>query len=165
MSLKNAVLGLLNQRPMSGFDLLKEFDVSRSVIWPAPQNEVYRVLAGLESEGLVAVQSTGSRNARTYAITEAGTAALRAWLTAPSDYTLRYEPMLKAVFFDALAPEERRARAAEDLTFFQSQLTLIQDAQRRREAANEAHERADLRSMAIGFYAALSDWARAIAAR
>ncbi len=141
---------------MTGFELLKEFDVSRSVIWPAPQNEVYRVLAGLADDGLIEEHATGPRGARRYAITQAGRAALRYWLAAPSDYTLRYEPILKAVFLRSASSEVRCARAEADLIFFADQLAKLEAAQ----APSEA--RADARRMAMGFYRAMRDWAEAI---
>lgn len=156
MSLRMAVLGLLAQRPMTGFELIREFDVTRSVIWPAPQNEVYRMLAGLEEEALVSIKSTGARGARTYAITAAGRALVAAWLKSESDYSLRYEPMLKAVFLSALSPRERRERAKADYEFFADQLGKL------KAIAKEKGEnpRADARRMAIGFYTAMADWSR-----
>jgi DNA-binding PadR family transcriptional regulator len=159
MSLKFAILGLLSQAPMTGFDLIREFDVSRSVIWPAPQNEVYRVLRGLADEGLAASAAEGPRGARSYAITAAGRAELAAWLSAPSDYTLRYEPMLKAVFLRGSEPALRRARAEADAAFFRRQLAILQDARQQR---GVEHARGDLLTMAMGFYGAMAAWAEAI---
>jgi DNA-binding PadR family transcriptional regulator len=165
MSLRNAVLGLLSQRSMNGFELLKEFDVSTSVIWPAPGNEVYRVLAGLKSDGLIEESAIGARGARAYAITPEGRQRLRAWIEAPSDYTLRYEPILKAVFLRDAPVDVRRARVQADLEFFASQLESLKakDAQWRNAALTE-DRRGDARRMAIALYAALSEWARDIIA-
>ncbi len=163
MSLKNAILGLLSQGPKTGFDLIREFDVARSVIWPAPQNEVYRVLAGLAKEGLVEAAAAGARGARTYAVTGAGRAVLDAWLAEPSDYTLRYEPMLKAVFLREADPALRRARAAADAAFFEEQLALLEEIDHRR-ATWPSDPRKDLRTMAQGVYRAMLAWAREVEA-
>lgn len=164
MSLKNAILGLLSQGPKTGFDLIRDFDVANSVIWPAPQNEVYRVLAALAKEGLIEAGAAGARGARTYAVTEAGLEVLNAWLAQPSDYTLRYEPMLKAVFLHEADPALRRARAAADAAFFEAQLALLEEIDRRR-AGWASDPRKDLRTMAQRFYRALAAWARDVEAQ
>src|SRR5215470_5327499 len=106
MSLNFAILGLLSERPRSGFDLIKEFDVAQSgVVWPAPQNEVYRVLAKLKAEGLIVEKEAGPRGRKTYAITKAGRAKLADWIAAPTDYTLRYDPILKAGFLAGVSAD------------------------------------------------------------
>jgi DNA-binding PadR family transcriptional regulator len=162
MSLSHALLGLLAERPMSGFDLIREFDVSRSVVWPAPQNEVYRILARLAGEGLIAEQAAGPRGRRSYAITDGGRQALAQWIAAPTDYTLRYDPVLKAAFLAAATPEIRRARAEADLTFFEDQVRILTALEEARSGRNGPDPRGDVRRMALGFYAALADWSRGV---
>jgi PadR family transcriptional regulator AphA len=162
MSLNCAILGLLSERPMSGFDLIKEFDVARSVVWPAPQNEIYRVLARLKAEGLIAEKEAGPRGRKAYAISKAGRAELASWLAAPTDYTLRYDPILKAGFLASLPPRARIARAEADLAFFTEQLRILKGIERERRSADEADARADVRKMAIGFYSALAEWCRGV---
>jgi DNA-binding PadR family transcriptional regulator len=163
VSLRNAVLGLLNEQPMTGFDLVREFDVARSVVWPAPQNEVYRVLAALAAEALIREHSVGARGARTYAITDAGRVAHVAWLEAPSDYALRYDPLLKAVFLRETPPKLRRARARADLAFFQEQIAILETAEADKGAVARRQRRADGRRLTLALYRAAADWARAIA--
>jgi DNA-binding PadR family transcriptional regulator len=163
MSLNYAVLGLLSERPLSGFDLIKEFDIAQSgVIWPAPQNEVYRVLARLKAKGLIADQEAGARGRKTYAITKAGRGALAQWISEPSDYTLRYDPILKAGFLAGLAPKLRAARAKADLTFYDEQLATLRRIDQERRQGGEPDPREDVRKMAISFYSALTDWCRDI---
>jgi len=163
MSLNHAILGLLSERPMSGFDLLGEFDVERSgVVWPAPQNEVYRVLARLKAEGLIAEKAKGARGRRTYAITKAGRAALAEWIEAPSDYTLRYDPILKAGFLEGAPARVRVARAQADLAFFSEQLAVLRRVDRERRSAEAPDRRAHVRRMAILFYGALAEWCREV---
>ncbi len=163
MSLNHAILGLLSEQPMSGFDLLKEFDVNRSVVWPAPQNEIYRVLARLKSDGLITEKELGPRGRKTYAITRSGRAELAAWIAAPTDYTLRYDPVLKAGFLAGVSPKVRRERIAADLAFFSEQLAILKRVDRERSASDKPDPRADVRAMAIGFYAAMIDWCRTAA--
>lgn len=160
MSLNYAVLGLLSEKPMSGFDLIREFDVSHSVVWPAPQNEIYRVLAKLKGEGLIAEKESGARGRKTYAITRAGRAALAQWLAAPTDYTLRYDPMLKAGFLAAMPAQARVARLEADLAFYTEQLAILTTIEKARKKTSEPDPRADVRAMAIDMYTALAKWCR-----
>lgn len=161
MSLRFAVLGIIAQKPSTGFDLRREFEVSESVIWPAPQNEVYRVLRDLRSEGLAQIVAKGARGKQVYAATDAGRKALSAWLLSPTDYTLRYEPVLKACFLDQVDPELRRARARQDLAFFQSQVLLMNQRLKERPSGSP-DRREDARAMAAALYKALAGWAKAL---
>lgn len=158
--LKFAVLGLLAEKPMSGFDLVVEFDVSRSVIWPAPQNEIYKILRDLARGGDIKVAERGARGRVVYAITPQGRAALNHWLDDDSDYSIRYEPMLKAVFLRQAGAATRRAIAKSDLAFAESQLGKLHAADAKRKAIRGPDERADGRRLAILFYEALAKWAR-----
>jgi DNA-binding PadR family transcriptional regulator len=155
VTLRNAILGLLAESPKTGFDLLKDFDVARSVLWPAPQNEVYRVLRQLADTGLIEETAKGPRGARTYAVTEAGRTELAAWLRAPSDFTLRYEPMLKAVFLKEGDPALRRQRAIDDAAFFKDQLAYLEQVDAGRTGPDP---RRDARRMALHFYRAMAAW-------
>ncbi len=162
MSLTYAVLGLLSERPMSGFDLIREFDVAHSVVWPAPQNEIYRLLAKLQAKGLIAEKEIGSRGRRTYAITKPGRGALAQWIAAPTDYTLRYDPILKAGFLAAMPADVRIARAEADLAFFTGQLAILRMSDKERKGSGKPDPRADVRKMAIGMYGACAEWCRGI---
>ena len=53
MSLEYAILGFLNYRPLSGYDLKKVFDNSVRHFWPADQSQIYRTLAKLAEQGHV----------------------------------------------------------------------------------------------------------------
>lgn len=163
MGIKFAVLGLLAEKPMSGFDLVGQFDVGLSVIWPAPQNEIYKILRTLETEGVIRIVERGARGRIVYAITPEGRAALTAWLREPTDYTMRYEPMLKAVFVRQATPAARRAIAKGDLAFAEDQLVKLRDAdaKRRNDRANDP--RADARRLIILFYEAMAKWAKEMA--
>ena len=124
-----------------------EFDVAASVIWPAPKNEVYRVLAGLTAEGLIEQSAAGARNSRTYAITESGRAALADWIAAPTDYSLRYDPILKAVFLRGADPALPRRACAPILSSSKPNLPFCSKSKaaspRRISAATRAMWRSD----------------------
>jgi PadR family transcriptional regulator, regulatory protein AphA len=160
MTIKFAILGLLAEKPMSGFDLVGEFSTERSVIWPAPQNEIYKILSALKTEGLVRIAERGARGRIVYAITPEGRKALTDWLRAPTDYTMRYDPMLKAVFLGQASPAARRAIAKADLAFVRRQLEILRKADAGRRTQASPDRRADARRMVILFYEAMEKWAR-----
>jgi PadR family transcriptional regulator AphA len=86
ISLRNNVLGLLAQEPMSGYDITRLFkDLSWLVGSPSP-GSLYPILRTLLKEGLVTVQivTSADRPARKiYSLTQAGRQELEARLNQP----------------------------------------------------------------------------------
>ena len=120
MSLRHAVLGLLTERPASGYDLMKLFETSLANVWPATQSQVYGELGKLATSGLLTVSAEGPRGRKEYALTDSGRAELHHWLveTEP-DRVRRSETMLRVFFLGLMtAPEateflgQEAARAA-----------------------------------------------------
>ena len=113
MSLRHAVLGLLADRPSSGYDLMGVFDQGLAYAWPAHQSQVYGELAKLTARGLADVADVGPRGRKEYSITDAGRAELRRWLatTAP-ERVVRYEPILRSFFLWTLSAPDREAYLA-----------------------------------------------------
>lgn len=111
MSLRHALLGLLGQGPASGYDLLKTFEISLANVWPATQSQVYTELSRLADAGLVEVNAEGPRGRKEYAVTEAGLAELRHWLTEtdPAPLAKRSEMLLRVFFLGQIRPEQARA--------------------------------------------------------
>jgi PadR family transcriptional regulator AphA len=99
MSLKHAALGLLSRGPASGYDLLQTFHGSLANVWPATQSQLYGELGKLADAGLVEVVSEGARGRKEYALTPAGLAELRHWLTEVEPVAVRRSDMLLRVFF------------------------------------------------------------------
>jgi PadR family transcriptional regulator, regulatory protein AphA len=110
MSLRHAVLGLLAERPASGYDLMKLFETSLANVWPATQSQVYGELGKLASSGLVTVSARGPRGRKEYAVTDEGLAELRRWLieTEP-EQVRRSETLLRVFFLGVLTPVEATA--------------------------------------------------------
>ncbi len=83
MSLPHAILGLLQDRPMTGYDLKLLFDKELNSFWPAQMSQIYRELGTLEAKELVdseiEVQETRP-DRKVYTITPAGKQAFLAWL-------------------------------------------------------------------------------------
>lgn len=96
-TLKYAILGLLNQRDMSGYELMKQFESGLNEFWSAKHSQIYPELAKLTEEGSVAyqVQISGSvLQKKVYSITEAGRKDFLDWLK--KDVVM--EPTPKEVF-------------------------------------------------------------------
>jgi PadR family transcriptional regulator AphA len=109
MSLRHAVLGLLDEHPMSGYDLLKRFEQAMSNVWTATQSQLYGELGKLETAGLIRVHAEGPRGRKEYELTDAGREELRHWLVEvePNRVT-RNESLLRVYFLGAVGPERAR---------------------------------------------------------
>lgn len=83
MSLPHAILGLLLDRPMTGYDLKLLFDKELNSFWPAQMSQIYRELGTLEAKELVdseiKVQETRP-DRKVYSITAAGKQVFLDWL-------------------------------------------------------------------------------------
>ena len=109
MALRYALLGALADQPRTGYELLKHFQQSLAYAWPASHSQIYPELARLLEDGLIEQTGSGARNSKTYAVTDAGIAEVRAWLrdTAP-DRRVRSDAALRTFFLWLLEPAEAR---------------------------------------------------------
>src|SRR5688572_23321186 len=109
MSLQNALLGVLDARSMSGYELVQFFDSASGWLWSAPQSQIYPVLRRMEREGLIDGEKTvrGSKLQRTvYSLTPRGRAALLEWIGEYHDPGAPRDPFaLQALLFDMIEPE------------------------------------------------------------
>ncbi|MCK0113890.1 PadR family transcriptional regulator [Ornithinimicrobium sp. F0845] len=109
MALRYALIGLLLDRPGSGYDLARRFEeVVGAYAWDARHSQIYPELRQLEGEGLIEVAERGARGRTTYRCTSEGLAALRAWLMAPPARPggVRNEHVLRLFLLGALGREE-----------------------------------------------------------
>lgn len=87
MALEHAILVSLAERSASGYELARRFDASIGHFWKATHQQIYRVLARMESEKWVVaelVTQHGRPDKKVYAITEDGRAELLEWLRSPT---------------------------------------------------------------------------------
>jgi DNA-binding PadR family transcriptional regulator len=83
MSLGNALLGLLDHRPMTGYDLKKMLDHPIGFFWVAQMSQIYRELNKLEEKGLVKseIEPQEKRpDRKVYQITKEGQETFLHWL-------------------------------------------------------------------------------------
>lgn len=96
-----AVLSVLSLRPHSTYDITRQMRLSLHYMWPRAESNVYAEPRRLVDAGLATAREewNGQRRRTVYEITEAGRAALAAWLTAPSSQP-RYEneALVKVMF-------------------------------------------------------------------
>lgn len=102
MSLEYAILGFLNYKPLSGYDLKKIFDTSVQHFWSADQSQIYRTLIRLTEQGwaeMEIVEQSERPDRKVYHITEAGREALHQWLLTPTPLHVPRNAALIQVFF------------------------------------------------------------------
>ncbi|MGN6250881.1 MAG: PadR family transcriptional regulator [Marmoricola sp.] len=83
MSVKHALLALLEQGPMYGYQLRSEFESRTGATWPLNVGQVYTTLSRLERDGLVAAEGDDGEGHVVYRITETGRVAVGAWFEEP----------------------------------------------------------------------------------
>jgi len=102
VSLEYAILGFLNYKPLSGYDLKKIFDTSVQHFWSADQSQIYRTLTRLTEQGwaeMEVVEQSDRPDRKVYHITEAGRAKLHQWLLTPTRPHVPRNATLIQVFF------------------------------------------------------------------
>ena len=81
-----ALLGLIQQKPCSGYDLRKIFAETAMGNYSSSPGAIYPALQRLEDDGLIVgkvEETAGLRRRRVCRITKAGTEALKRWLARP----------------------------------------------------------------------------------
>jgi len=97
MALAEAILVCLTERPMSGYDLAKNFDASIGFFWRASHQQIYRELGRLREKGFVVSQEVsqdGKPNRIIHTITSEGKISLRQWSTKPASHPSIKDDML-----------------------------------------------------------------------
>jgi DNA-binding PadR family transcriptional regulator len=151
-----ALLGLLNIRPWTTYELAKQVQRSLGWFWPRAERKLYDEPKRLVERGLATATSetTGKRPRTVYAITADGRKALKRWLDeAPAAPTLEFEALVKVFFADGgslaqllttLDRIERDATARRDVL-----RGMI--AERSREPVYEFAERWPINAVALRF--------------
>ena len=105
MTIKTAsipILGLLTVRPMSGYDLKKEIEISLNFFWSESFGQLYPQLKMLREAGLIALlapQSDSGREKKTYEITEQGRDVLAKWILQNPVIRPQRDELLLKMFF------------------------------------------------------------------
>ncbi|ROT32773.1 PadR family transcriptional regulator [Micromonospora sp. HM5-17] len=71
-NVRSAVLALLHERPMHGYEMIQELDSRTGGAWRPSPGSVYPTLQLLEDEGLIATVTDGTGSRKRFELTEAG---------------------------------------------------------------------------------------------
>jgi PadR family transcriptional regulator, regulatory protein AphA len=119
MSLDHAILGFLQYRPLSGYDLKSEFDFSLQESWPADQSHIYRTLARLAEKKLIEtelVRQDSRPDRKVYHITKKGREELLRWLSVPAlNKDVRLAQLIQ-IFFSAHLGDDQVVKLFEELS-------------------------------------------------
>ncbi|GAA2133936.1 PadR family transcriptional regulator [Nocardioides bigeumensis] len=83
MSVRQALLALLDEQPRYGYQLRSEFEQRTGAAWPLNVGQVYTTLARLERDGFVEGAGDDGDGHVMYRVTEQGRAEVAAWFTTP----------------------------------------------------------------------------------
>lgn len=107
-----ALLGLLNLRSWTTYELTKQVQRSLHWFWPRAERKLYQEPKLLAAAGLATatMEATGKRPRTVYTITEAGREELGRWLSAaPEPRVGEFAAMVKVFFADAGTLEQLQA--------------------------------------------------------
>lgn len=111
-TLRYAILGLLNRKAMTGYDLSKEFQTSLAEFWHAKHSQIYPELKALAEDGLITFQTeiTGMvLEKKVYSITEAGKTEFLQWEQSKSKIKrLPKDEFKLRLFFSDSLPKPRK---------------------------------------------------------
>jgi PadR family transcriptional regulator AphA len=134
VSLKNALLGVLSLREMSGYDIKRNFDRAVHFVWNASDSQIYRELRSMEAEGLITsrlVQQEGKPNKRLYQLTDDGISCLDRWLVSPVESPYGKDSFLMRLFFMGRVDPAEALRVLEERR--EEVAALLESAKERRE--------------------------------
>ncbi len=110
MTITYAILGLLSQQALTGYDLKQRFQNSLTMYWSGSNNQIYRTLVKLKEGGLVTRETLDQKagpSRKLYTITTAGEHALYEWLlTAPELPEIKHPLLIQLAWADRLTDEE-----------------------------------------------------------
>jgi DNA-binding PadR family transcriptional regulator len=114
-----AILALLGREALTGYEIAQRLRDPVGLFWSAGHSQIYPALARIEAAGwatATAGPGPGPRAKKRYELTDAGLAALRSWVEAPTGRRRRDELMLRVFASYASSAEAtlRFLRESED---------------------------------------------------
>ncbi|TKK00060.1 PadR family transcriptional regulator [Plantibacter flavus] len=130
---RSAVLALLAEQPMHGYQIIREIEERSGGSWKPSAGSVYPTLQLLSDEGIITAEESGGR--KTYALTEAGrdevaeSGASAPWQNAESSEHPCFTALPKAgVELAQAAAQVGRTGTPEQV---QQAVTILDDARKR----------------------------------
>ncbi len=116
MSIRYAILGFLQWKPLTGYDLKKIIAEPGPLYWSGNNNQIYRTLMQLQEEGCVTHEVHHQEHLpsrKVYTITESGAEELRTWvLSAPELPQFHHSFLIQLAWADQLSHDELDALLA-----------------------------------------------------
>ncbi len=145
--LELAVLGLLKERPMHGYQLSRELGDSLGGLWRVSYGSLYPTLRRLEREGAIESQpgdERGARRKKVYRITPKGEGVFLELLqeTPHDTQTEDARFRMRLAFFRYLSPETRIRLLERRRQALQERLSTIADSLRAGRAGSDDYGRA-----------------------
>ncbi|MEV2197438.1 PadR family transcriptional regulator [Streptomyces phaeochromogenes] len=135
MSLPHAILTALLEKPSSGLELTRRFDMSIGYFWSATHQQIYRELGKLEAEGHIRAlptQQPARGQKKRYEVLPAGRAELARWTAASQDpKPLRDTMLLRLRAAAVVGTEGIEADLRRHLDLHQRQLAEYEEIQER----------------------------------
>ena len=130
MSIKYAILGILAERDLHGYDLKSSFDEKVGDFWSLNYGQIYSTLDRLEKDGLVTHDREAQEkrpDRKIFRITPAGRQELTQWLATPVTRirALRDEFFIKLVFMVKSDPAPVLALIDKQKTLHLKQLNRL----------------------------------------
>lgn len=142
MSYKYLILGLLSERPMSGYDIKKEVKQTLGAVTSASYGTLYPTLHKLLAEGCVEMQEIPHRSRpsrKVYSLTPQGRAELTAWLKQPPiGDQVRREFLLKLYLAKSLDEQELRTIVANRRIETETMLHSLQQDRQNAKSVQQA---------------------------
>lgn len=135
-TLKYAILGLLNQKSMTGYDLMQQFESALCEFWSAKHSQIYPELKKLNSEGMIEykIEISGTvLEKKVYSITQEGREDFMKWLEKKDaiEATPKDIFRLRLFFSNRLEEEQRRQLLEDQLAQHKNRLLHIRENQKK----------------------------------
>jgi DNA-binding PadR family transcriptional regulator len=132
-TLKYAILGLVSEKPMTGYDIYKAFEGSIGNFWSAKHSQIYPELKKLTTEKLLQYDiaiSGAVKEKKVYTITKEGLKELDAWLREdePLEPTAKDVFRLRMFFCSRLSHEETYHLLLSQKKKHEDKLAYLEDA-------------------------------------
>jgi len=115
--LREAILGLLAIKPMTGYDLSRSYRRALQQIWYAPLGQIYPTLRKMRRDGLLKVSIKVQHhrpNRKVYSLTAEGHKLLVSWLTRPAALPRMHHEFIHKLFLQSNVSAAERVGFVED---------------------------------------------------
>ncbi|MDQ4078571.1 MAG: PadR family transcriptional regulator [Chloroflexota bacterium] len=138
MPARHAILGLLLQQPLHGYDIDGEFDKGLRRICHVNISQIYAYLKSMEGRGWVESETVYQKSnppKKVFHVTEKGRAEMERWLHKPveTNRQMRDELLTKVYFCSILSPEKLATLVEEQLEIQKAWLDDIRARSQRAE--------------------------------